>query len=400
MGEASRHERQSDPPLLFALYLLIYLTVLLRMVLRSPAEGTMGAPAYALMAVYLVLSVTQIPLSGRWSAWTHIYLALQCGIVTCLFLTEPTVDFYGILCVGLSIVATRDLHAPWDIAWLAIVCFAVTAGLILAFGAAAAVGYIPVYIAASLVLGLYGRTSRKAEAARARSEELRAELEAANRRLRAYAERAEEAAAATERTRLARDLHDAATQTVFSMNLTAEAARMALVDDPGRVPPLLERLQELCRDALGEMRSLVRELHPPTIAEEGLAAALQRHAAARERRDGMRVIVTVQGTERGSMEVREILYRAAVEALNNVAKHAGVPEARVEVCFAAASAGLTVTDTGKGFDVSAPRSPESFGLLAMGERADALGGSVRVHSTPGAGTRVEVSLPLDEEERQ
>ena len=142
------------------------------------------------------------------------------------------------------------------------------------------------------------------------------------------------------------------------------------------------------------MRSLVRELRPPTVAEEGLVKALQRYAATRERRDGLRVALRVHGEERGSAEIREILFRAAVEALNNVARHAGVSEASVELSLGADAAAITVSDPGRGFDVSAPRPPESFGLLSMRERVEALGGSMSVHSAPGAGTSVEVRLPL------
>jgi signal transduction histidine kinase len=394
MDPAASREQRSDTPLLYGLYLLMYLSVVIRMLLRSPEEGLAGAPAYALMSGFLLLGIVQVPLSRRWASVTQPYLVLQCGIVLVLFLTRPPIDYYAVLLVVLSVVATRDLVAPWDVAWLAILCVTTVAGLMLAYGAAGSVSYVPVYVAACLVLGLYGRASRKAELARARSEELRAELESANRRLRAYAGQAEETAAAQERTRLARELHDAATQTVFSMNLTAEAARMALTEDPARVPQLIERLQELCREALGEMRSLIRELRPPTLAEEGLVKSLERYAATRARRDGMRISVRVQGEERGSAEAREILYRSAVEALNNVAKHAGVSEATAELSFDAGAATLTVSDAGRGFDVSAPRLPESFGLLSMRERAEALGGSMSLRSKPGAGTTVEVRLPL------
>ena len=394
MGEASRREQRSDTPLLYALYLLMYLSVVIRMLLRSPMEGLVRPPAYALMSVFLLLGVAQVPLGRRWPALTQPYLALQCAIVMVLFLTEPTIDYYAVLLVVLSVVATRDLRAPWDLIWLGLLCVMVVVGLMLAYGPGESVSYLPVYVAACLLLGLYGRASRKAELARARSEELRAELESANRQLRAYAEQAEETAAVQERTRLARELHEAATQTVFSMNLTAEAARMAVTEDPARLPQLIDRLQELCREALAEMRSLIRELRPPTLAEEGLVKALQRYAATRERRDGMRVTVHVRGEERDDAKIREILYRAAVEALNNVAKHAGVSEACMELSFTADTASLTVSDTGRGFDVSAPRPPESFGLMSMGERVEALGGTMSVHSAPGEGTSVEVRLPL------
>ena len=131
-----------------------------------------------------------------------------------------------------------------------------------------------------LLVGLYGRANRIALEARLRSEELLDQLQESNRRLKVYAERAEEIAAAQERTRLARELHDAVTQTVFSINLTAEAARLACDQTPDRVPGMLDRLQELGKEALGEMRSLVDELRPHAVADLGLIVVDEEHESS------------------------------------------------------------------------------------------------------------------------
>ena len=379
-------------PLLSVLYFLAYLSVLVRMLLDSPENGGFGPPAYGLMAGHLALSVAQPAASKRWPISTHITLALQTLIVFALLLTKPTVDYYGILFVGLSIIAARSLDSRASVAWLAVLCGAVTLGLTVAYGARAP-SFFPVYIAGCLIVGLYGRASRSAEAARVRSDELRAELEAANRRLRAYAERVEEAAAEKERANLARDLHDAATQTVFSMNLTAGAARIAVENDPEKVPALIDRLQELAQDALAEMRTLVRELRPGSVVDEGLVASLERLAALRNRRDGLRVTLAVRGEEEGDIVAKETIFRTAREALNNVAKHAGVKEARLQLSFGAQEIALLVQDSGKGFDTAGARGPESFGLLTMRERIEALGGSLVVHSAPGAGTEIDARMP-------
>jgi signal transduction histidine kinase len=393
--QESRRDPRGDPPMVYALYLLIYLATLLRMILRTPEQGLIQAPAYALMAAFLAVGVIQVPLSGRLPWWIHLHLAVQVAIVMALFLTEPTVDFYAILIVQLSVVATRELPDRWDTAWLSALCVMVVLGLLLAFGPIGEVlSYVPTYIAACLLLGLYGRATKKAEAARARSEELRAELESANARLRAYAEEAEAAAAAQERAKLSRELHDAATQTVFSMNLTAEAARAALAEDPSRLPVLLDRLQELARGALAELRSLVGGLRPSVVEEEGLVRGLERHIAARGRRDGMRILLAVRGDERGGPAVKKVLFRAAVEALNNVSKHSGVSEARIELSFGATEATARVSDSGRGFDGSAALPRESYGLSSLREEIEALGGELSVRSAPGAGTQVEARLPL------
>lgn len=243
-----------DSSLLLILYFLAYLSVLIRMILNKPSYGMIEAPAYGLMAGYLALSVAQLILSRRWPVSMHVALALQTIIVIALFLTKPTRDYYAILFIGLSMVAGRSLPSRAGIVWLTVFCVAATCALLASFGSSAP-SYFPIYIAGCLIMGLYGRASQ-------RSEQLVAELGEANRRLRAYAERAEEAAAAQERAHIARELHDAATQTVFSISLTAEAARIALKDDPKKVPALIQRLEELAREALAEMRTLVRELRP------------------------------------------------------------------------------------------------------------------------------------------
>jgi signal transduction histidine kinase len=93
--------------------------------------------------------------------------------------------------------------------------------------------------------------------------------------------------------------------------------------------------------------------------------------------------------------VREELFRSAREALSNVVKHAGVTSAKVELSFSADEASVRVSDAGRGFDPAADRRAESFGLLSLQERAQALGGSAQISSEPGKGTQVLVRLPLE-----
>jgi signal transduction histidine kinase len=397
MGEEPGTRRHLESPLLWVLYFLTYVSALVRMIVRNPDEGIIQPPAYGLMALFLFLAAAQAVLRQLLPWSTHAFLGLQTAVVIALLLTEPAVDFYAILFIGLSMVAGRDLPDRTSLVWLAVFCVLLTVGLILSFNLSEGVGYAPTYIAGCLIIGLYGRASRKAEEARAQSDRLAAELGEANRRLRAYANQVEAAASAQERTALARELHDAATQTVFSMNLTAEAARMSLADDPGRVPALLDRLQELARDALAEMRTLVRELRPATVAEAGLVKSLERHAVLRERRDGLRVSLAVDGEERGSDEVKEALFRAAREALNNVVKHADVREAHLALRFSDEEAAIEIRDAGRGFDPGAERGAESFGLLALRERLEELGGALSVDAAPGKGVAVAARVPIRRE---
>jgi signal transduction histidine kinase len=205
----------------------------------------------------------------------------------------------------------------------------------------------------------------------------------------------EELAVMEERNRLARELHDSVTQTIFGMTFTAETARSKLTRHPEEVPALLDRLLEQANSALAEMRTLVFELRPAPPAGEGLVAALQEHVDTFERQHGLAVELTVEGEERLSAAQAHGILRVAQEALNNVSKHAGVEQAQVNLTFAPDQVLLVVSDLGAGFDPGGLDGGEAHvGLQSMQERVEALHGQLFVESQPGQGTRVRAVLPL------
>jgi signal transduction histidine kinase len=234
---------------------------------------------------------------------------------------------------------------------------------------------------------------------------------------------AEQAAVLEERERLARDLHDSVTQTIFSMTLTAEATHILLEQDPTRVPAQLERLKRLSQSALTEMRSLIYQLRPTTGTEAGLVAALRQHAAKRRNQDGLMVMLHTEGARRLPPEVEETLFRIVQEALNNVVKHARTDRVDVTLRLTDESASLVIQDHGVGCDPStllrtgpstslrtgpsASLSPDPaglgsetphIGLTSMRERAEMLGGTFTIESQPGTGTRIRVDIPQIREE--
>ena len=202
-----------------------------------------------------------------------------------------------------------------------------------------------------------------------------------------------------ERGRIARELHDSVSQALFSLNLQARALQLAIQRDghePTRpVTDGVANILELTSGALAEMRSLIFELRPGALAEEGLVAALRKHGAAMAAKEGLVVEISAS-SEPLTLEaaVEENLYRLAQEALSNVAKHAGA--SKVTVCLVAEPDSpeieLEVSDDGAGFDPQS-RRPGHLGLGTMAERAAALGGHLSVTSAPGAGTTVRVSVP-------
>lgn len=214
---------------------------------------------------------------------------------------------------------------------------------------------------------------------------------------RLYAQ-AEESATAAERNRLARDLHDAVTQTLFSSSLIAEVLPRLWERDPEEGQRRLQELRELTRGALAEMRTLLLELRPATLAEARLSDLLRQLADSITGRARVQVTLEVEGDCDPEVDVKVALYRIAQEALNNVSKHAEATRVIVtlrrllpheEAEGTGAGIMLSIHDDGVGFDPNRI-TPNSLGLDIMSERAKAIGAIVTIESQPGAGTKIEV----------
>ena len=205
--------------------------------------------------------------------------------------------------------------------------------LFLGLGPEEALPLIFIYAVIYFLLAAFIAIIREAEAAREESQKQQAELQAAHRQLQSYTAQAEELAVLEERNRLARNLHDSVTQTIFSMRLTAEAARMLLDRDPPRVGTELDKLQALAKSALGEMRSLIFELRPTAVTELGLIPALRRHIMTLERQYGLTVDLQVSGEPHLPELEAQRLFRICQEALNNVVKHSQADKAWLTLRF-------------------------------------------------------------------
>jgi signal transduction histidine kinase len=205
----------------------------------------------------------------------------------------------------------------------------------------------------------------------------------------------EQMAVLEERQRLARELHDSVTQALYSVNLYAEAARMALAAEKRTVAlENLQNLREMTREAMLEMRLLVFELHPLVLEKEGLVAALQARLAAVENRSGLKTEIKTEGKKQLPISIEEELYRIAQEGLNNVVKHAQARNVRISVIYSDTNARLELWDDGTGFDLQAARESGGMGLRGIEERVRKIGGDLVVESSPSAGTKLAVTVPL------
>ncbi|MFJ4868019.1 GAF domain-containing sensor histidine kinase [Streptomyces sp. NPDC088757] len=207
-------------------------------------------------------------------------------------------------------------------------------------------------------------------------------------------ERSRELTIVEERSRLAHELHDAVSQKLFSLRLTAQAAA-ALVDrDPARAKGELQQVAALAAEAADELRAAVVELRPAALDEDGLVHTLRTQIQVLDRAHSARVTFESPGTRALPAAQEEAVLRVAQEALHNALRHADAERVRVSLTRSGQGARLTVTDDGKGFDPRTVRSAgRHLGLVSMRDRAGGVGGRLTVTSAPGGGTTIEMEVP-------
>jgi signal transduction histidine kinase len=198
-----------------------------------------------------------------------------------------------------------------------------------------------------------------------------------------------------ERARLARELHDAVSQKLFSVRAKARAAAVLVRRDPDRAIREIDSVAALAGEAHAELRAVIDGLAPPELAAGGLAGSVRGYALLASRTYGAEVIVRT-GELPALDPVRETaVYRIAQEAISNAARHSGARQILVSLGARKRSVVLQVSDTGKGFDADAPRA--GLGLASMRERAASAGGRLTITAAPGKGTTVRLTVPASKE---
>jgi signal transduction histidine kinase len=208
-------------------------------------------------------------------------------------------------------------------------------------------------------------------------------------------EREEQIAIMQERNRLARDLHDSVSQSLYGLSLYAEVASQLLKSgDVERIDQNLRELKAMALNALGEMRLLIYELRPSAFEEEGLVAAIQTRLDAVEGRVGLVTNFVVKGEVSLPLQVEEGLYRITQEALNNVLKHAQAKSVAITLSQDKNMVHLEVADDGVGFDAVKACEAGCMGLHSMKERAQEMDAEFEIISQLGSGARVIVRRPV------
>jgi nitrate/nitrite-specific signal transduction histidine kinase len=210
-------------------------------------------------------------------------------------------------------------------------------------------------------------------------------------------EQAEQTAITAERSRLARELHDAVTQTLFSANLIADVIPRIWKRNPEEGLQNLGELRQLTRGALAEMRTLLLEMRPESLERADIKSLLTQLADAFIGRVRVPVSLSIQGECELAHEVKIVFYRVAQEALNNIAKHSGARQVELSLKCQPDQISLSVKDDGLGFDPSSI-TPDHMGIAIMRERAISIGASLKIDSQVGQGTTVELDWKSVREE--
>ncbi len=191
-----------------------------------------------------------------------------------------------------------------------------------------------------------------------------------------------------ERRKIERNLHDGAQQQLVALSVKLRLAEGLAEREPEKAKQMLAQLQADTSDALENLRALARGIYPPLLADRGLAEAL----AAQARKSIVPTTVEADGVGRYPPEVEATIYFCSLEALNNIAKYAGASQATIELRSSNEDLVFEISDDGTGFDPAS--TGYGTGLQGMADRIDSIGGTLRLRSSPGAGTTVIGTVPV------
>lgn len=369
---------------------LIYVAVIARAIGWNFETAPIPAAIWILLAIFGGLLFSQQALTRRFPLFPRLYTLVQSGLVIAMLYRAPTLDFLPMLFYPLSFQAVQFFHARIGFAWIGAFSLAMAGMFLFGMEWQAGLTMLLGSSAVNTLMGSFALLMARTGQRRQENQRLFGDLQKAYRQLKDSAAQAEALAAAMERHRLVRELHDSLTQTLFSMNLAVQSAQFAIEETSVQAEEHLARLQTLARDAAVEVQALTGRIPQSSLADGGLAAALHRLAEQRLAQDGLQVSVEVIGQRSLPEVVQSALYRIVQEGLNNITRHAGVRQALVRLRLESPTASLEVEDAGCGFDLEASKPAGRFGLAGMAERASEISWKLEIKSRPGQGTLIRV----------
>ncbi|WP_336789499.1 sensor histidine kinase [Paenibacillus sp. MMO-177] len=211
-----------------------------------------------------------------------------------------------------------------------------------------------------------------------------------------WTEKVKFSAVIEERQRLARELHDAVSQQLFAISMTATAVSRTIERDWERAKRQVQLIEEMASVAQSEMRALLLHLRPVHLDGKNLAAALTALVDELKQKVPMTIDLDVDDSITMKPEAEDHLFRIAQEALSNTLRHAKAESMEIKLHRKGPEVRMLLKDTGIGFDLEAKKQT-SYGLLTMEERVNELGGYLHMISKPGEGTSIDIRVPIDGE---
>lgn len=215
------------------------------------------------------------------------------------------------------------------------------------------------------------------------------------------AEQAGRGAALEERTRLARDLHDTVNQQLFALSMGMATLRRGLTSsniDGAEAVAELQSLEQLARESHAQIRDIILQLRPVSLDRHGLSSALREYAQRMASETGWTLDMQLPESIELDADLRECLFRVGQEALANVRKHARASSVTITLVQSESELVFAVADDGVGFNPKEPTRLTAVGIVGMKERIQECGGTLKVASSPGAGTTVTAVIPVAGEE--
>jgi signal transduction histidine kinase len=307
---------------------------------------------------------------------------------------ETALDVFPILFIPVTAQIAIAIPRPRRYVWIGVLTGAMAIGLLVTQEWPRSLSLVLLFAASYVFVAAYAAATEQAVSAESQSRMLVEDLKSANRQLEANAAQIQALAVVEERNRLARELHDSVSQSLYGLALAAEAARRRLGREPPEaIAPELDAIGHTARQALGEMRLLIFELRPPALQELGLAGSLQSRLNGVEQRSGVATTLDIRVPHDLPADVEAELDRIAQETLNNALKHANATRIDVTLIQSDSTVALEIADNGTGFEPGVIDSG-GMGLRGLQERATRIGGQLTIESSPGVGTKLRVVAPV------
>jgi signal transduction histidine kinase len=344
------------------------------------------------LAIWLLGFISNSLLASKWPRISAGWIGLEM-LVTLILLHETRTDYFAFLFAIPVMQAMQQFTLKVTAALIGIATLLTILTLLQPFGVFYTLAITVVFFGGTVFLVLYIGSTRRLQAVEQQQQMLVEQLQKTNRQLELYSLQTQQLAAGRERQRLARELHDSVTQTIFSMTMTTQSAIILLERDRQQVAKQLDRLDQLAQSAQAEMQVLISRLAPETFTGAGFISALKQHLADRQRLDNLFVSLEVNDSQPLEPAEEAGLFRIAQEALNNIVKHARVSQAVLRLHLSKPF-WMEVEDQGCGFELLQAHEPGRVGLAGMRERAAEMDWNLHVDSSPGKGTRIRVEKSL------